>query len=137
MSSARRSGWSSGTKGYASSTRASRARRQRLGEKERASGSHGGPREVAEHERQEVLVGVARREARAADAPGVIGARQLAERPAGVVADERHSVEIERGQEIRDDAREARGTQVRVDAHRGSMRSERPVRDDAAKSIAQ
>ena len=73
-----------------------------------------------EDPRREVLVGVAVGQHEAADPLWVAGDENLRHRPAGVVADDRHVLELERGEEAVDRSprcREGRGR------HRGSSRS--------------
>ena len=60
---------------------------------------------------------------------------ELADRAAGVVADQGHVLELERGDEVGDQRRQPVGGEVGVLAHRRAVRAERQVGDDAAKRV--
>ena len=57
---------------------------------------------------------------------------ELAQRPAGVVADERDVTEVEPLDQLGDHRRERRRVEGRPRAHRDRVRSERQIGDDAA-----
>jgi hypothetical protein len=63
---------------------------------------------------EEVLVGVAVAQDHRADTLAVCGGDQLAQRPAGVVADERRTIDIERPEDLGDDAGQPRRTEVGI-----------------------
>jgi hypothetical protein len=62
---------------------------------------------------------------------------ELAERPAGVVADEGDALQPERVHEVDDHLRERRRRDVGVRRQRRLVRAERPVGDDAAEVLRQ
>jgi hypothetical protein len=57
---------------------------------------------------------------------------ELAQRAAGVVADQRHAVELQRVQQVGDQPRDAGRREVGVAAHRRRVRAERQIGHDAA-----
>ena len=83
--------------------------------------------ERLEERRREALVDVARGEHEARDAVRMLRRDELAERAAGVVADERHALEPERVHEVDDHLRERRRREVGVRRQRRLVRPERPV----------
>ena len=85
-----------------------------------------------ERARREVLVHVAVGQHERAEALRVVDRDDLAERAAGVVADQHDVVELERLEERGDDRRDAARGDVGARAHRLRMGAERPGRHDRA-----
>ena len=90
-----------------------------------------------EGRRQEVLVRVARRQHKPPQPRGMLGRDQLADRAPGVVADQGHVLEVQRGDEVGHDPRDAGRREIRVRAHRHAVGAEWEVRDDAAELTLQ
>jgi hypothetical protein len=63
----------------------------------------------------------------------VVERDELADRPTGVVADERDVLEVEGSEEVADQPRDAGRRHVGVGVHRDAVRAEREVGDDAAR----
>src|SRR5829696_629578 len=91
-------------------------------------------RDPVERERREVFERVAVREDQPLDPVGVRGGEDLRHRPAGVVTDQRHPVELKGIHERGDQPRDARRREVRTRVERGSVRAHRPVGHDAAEA---
>ncbi len=85
---------------------------ERLRDQEDRSGDACERLQRAEHRRQEVLIGVARCEHEAGQPLGMVHGDELADRAAGVVADERDALQVERLDEAGDDRGEAEGGEV-------------------------
>jgi hypothetical protein len=62
----------------------------------------------------------------------VVRTDELAQRTAGVVADERHVLELEPLEQLGDHRGDTERREVRVGAHRDPVRAEWQLRDDAA-----
>ena len=62
---------------------------------------------------------------------------ELGDRPAGVVGDDRHALEVERRQEVGDQPGDAGRREVSVGVHRDGVRAERQVGDDAAEALGE
>jgi hypothetical protein len=67
------------------------------------------------------------------DPLAVVERDELADRAAGVVADERDVLEVQRGQEVAHQPGDARRRELGVSVHRRAVRAERQVRHDAAR----
>ncbi len=91
----------------------------------------GQPAQVAEAGRRVDFEPIAWSEDQPLDAVGVIGGDQLAQRSAGVVADQRHCFELEQADELGNQARQPVGRKVGPFGHRHRVRPQRPVGHDA------
>ena len=61
----------------------------------------------------------------------MMGAHELAQGTAGVVAHERHFAELKRLDQLRDQVRDAERGEIGVRVHRGPVRAERQIGGDA------
>jgi hypothetical protein len=82
-------------------------------------------------------VGVAVGQDEAADPLGMAGDEHLRHRPARVVADDRHVLQVEGLEEAGDDRRDPIRRQVGIRVHRDLLRSDRPVGGDAATAVGE
>ena len=108
-----------------------------MGEHEHAAGYVSGDLQRAEEPREEVLVRVAVAQDHRPDPLRMSGGRQLAHGPAGVVADERRALEVERAEDLGDRPRQSRRTEVGCRRHRHVVGAERPVGDDAPEAVGE
>ncbi len=81
---------------------------------------------------REVLVRVAVGQHQPADSLRAPRREHLRDRPAAVVANDRHAVQLHRLEEVGDHVRDPRGREVGIGVHRHAMGAHRPVREDAA-----
>ena len=89
-----------------------------------------------ERERRELVERIAVGQHQPADGLGIGVDHQLADAAAGVVADQGHVLQSERGDGVADHLGHAHRRQVGALARRAGVRSERPVGQDAAKTPA-